>query len=98
MEDPKITLDNNLAHLFRHASEITKETKGGYLNGLVSIPKVSKPQLLRVSLVPAITDPELNPLHLHPLLLHVNIRGNKKERQLQMKVYIAFLSPSFFES
>ena len=86
MEDPEIELVNHYSHLFRHASEITKETKGGYLGGFIRFPKVSTPQFLRISLAPAQPDATANPLNLHPLLLHMNIRENKRQRQQEIKV------------
>ena len=71
-------------HLFRHASEITKETKGGYLKGQIIIPNSSKPCYLRLSLVPSEPDLQNNPFHLHPNLLHLNLRQNKKNRNLKV--------------
>jgi len=80
-----IELDNESeTHLFRHASEITKETKGGYLKGQIIIPNSSKPCYLRLSLVPSEPDLQNNPFHLHPNLLHLNLRQNKKNRNLKM--------------
>ena len=71
-------------HLFRHASEITRETKGGYLKGKIIVPKTSKPCYLRLSLVPAEPDLQSNAFHLHPNLLHINLRQNKKNRNLEV--------------
>lgn len=71
-------------HLFRHASEITRETKGGYLKGKIIVPKSTKPFYLRLSLVPAEPDLQHNSFHLHPNLLHINLRQNKKNRNLEM--------------
>ena len=71
-------------HLFRHASEITRETKGGYLKGKIIVPKTAKPCYLRLSLVPAEQDLRSNEFHLHPNLLHINLRQNKKNRNLQV--------------
>jgi hypothetical protein len=71
-------------HLFRHASEITKETKGGYLNGRILIPESNKPCYLRISLAPAEPDQVNNEFNLHPNLLHINMRQNKKNRNLQV--------------
>ena len=80
-----IELDNESeTHLFRHASEITKETKGGYLKGQIIIPNSSKPCYLRLSLVPSEPDLQNNPFHLHPNLLHLNLRQNKKNRNLKV--------------
>ena len=43
-----------MSHLFRHASEITRETKGGYLEGRIVIPNnVTFPVYLRLSLIPS---------------------------------------------
>ena len=79
------------SHLFRHASEITKETKGGYLQGKIYLPKrISEGKnassnkcnyFLRLSLGPAQVDPESNPFHIHPLLLYLNTRQNRRKRQ-----------------
>lgn len=78
-----IDLDNDSeTHLFRHASEITRETKGGYLKGKISIPMTDKPCYLRLSLVPAERD-GFNDKDLHPNMLHINLRQNKKTRQIQ---------------
>ncbi len=74
-------------HLFRHASEITKETKGGYLKGQIIIPNSSKPCYLRLSLVPSEPDLQNNPFHLHPNLLHLNLRQNKKNRNLKVSIF-----------
>jgi hypothetical protein len=71
-------------HLFRHASEITRETKGGYLKGKIIVPKTTKPCYLRLSLVPAEPDIHSNEFHLHPNMLHINLRQNKKNRNLEM--------------
>ena len=71
-------------HLFRHASEITRETKGGYLKGKIIVPKSTKPCYLRLSLVPAEPDLQTNAFHLHPDLLHINLRQNKKNRNLEV--------------
>ena len=73
-------------HLFRHASEITRETKGGYLKGKIIIPKSTKPCYLRLSLVPAEPDIQTNAFHLHPNLLHINLRQNKKNRNLEVTI------------
>ena len=79
-----IDLDNDSeTHLFRHASEITRETKGGYLKGKISIPMTDKPCYLRLSLVPAERD-GFNDKDLHPNMLHINLRQNKKTRQIQV--------------
>ena len=73
-------------HLFRHASEITRETKGGYLKGKIIVPKSPKPFYLRLSLVPAEPDLQSNAFHLHPNLLHINLRQNKKNRNLEVSI------------
>ena len=79
-----IDLDNESeTHLFRHASEITRETKGGYLKGKISIPMTDKPCYVRLSLVPAERDVN-NEFDLHPNLLHINLRQNKKTRRLEV--------------
>ena len=50
-----------MSHLFRHASEITRETKGGYLEGKIMIPNnVTFPVYMRLSLIPA--DPRFRSL------------------------------------
>ena len=80
-----IDLDNDSeTHLFRHASEITRETKGGYLKGKISIPMTDQPCYLRLSLVPAERD-AYNETDLHPNMLHINLRQNKKTRTIQVK-------------
>lgn len=71
-------------HLFRHASEISKETKGGYLKGKIIVPKSAKPFYLRLSLVPAEPDSNQNEYHMHPNLLHINLRQSKKNRNLEL--------------
>ena len=81
------------SHLFRHASEITKETKGGYLQGKIYLPRRatesktdpghSRNYFLRLSLVPAQIDPDNNPCNIHPLLLYLNTRQNRRKRQSQ---------------
>ena len=77
-------LGESETHLFRHASEITRETKGGYLKGKIIVPKSTKPCYLRLSLVPAEPDLQTNAFHLHPNLLHINLRQNKKNRNLEV--------------
>ena len=78
-----IDLDNDSeTHLFRHASEITRETKGGYLKGKISIPMTDKPCYLRLSLVPAERD-GFNDKDLHPNMLHINLRQNKKTSKIK---------------
>ncbi len=76
--------ENGESHLFRHASEITRETKGGYLQGQIIVPRAgpSVARFIRISLTPAEIEPDSNPLHIHPNLLHVNMRQNKKARNL----------------
>ena len=87
-----IELDNESeTHLFRHASEITKETKGGYLKGQIIIPNSSKPCYLRLSLVPSEPDLQNNPFHLHPNLLHLNLRQNKKNRNLKVSNFWQYI-------
>ena len=82
-----IDLDNDSeTHLFRHASEITRETKGGYLKGKISIPMTDKPCYLRLSLVPAERDSGFNNKDLNPNMLHINLRQNKKTRQIQVNI------------
>ena len=50
-----------MSHLFRHASEITRETKGGYLEGKIMIPNnVTFPVYMRLSLIPS--DPRFRSL------------------------------------
>ena len=78
-------LGESETHLFRHASEITRETKGGYLKGKIIVPKSTKPCYLRLSLVPAEPDLQTNAFHLHPNLLHINLRQNKKNRNLEVR-------------
>ena len=75
------------------------ETKGGYLQGKIYLPR-EKPQdgdgtasrkcsnyFLRVSLGPANIEPELNPFHIHPLLLYLNTRQNRRKRQSKVNNY-----------
>ena len=51
-----------MSHLFRHASEITRETKGGYLEGKIMIPNnVTFPVYMRLSLIPS--DPRFRSLY-----------------------------------
>ena len=69
------------------------ETKGGYLQGKITLPKLTiddptetninnkRNYFLRISLGPADIDPASNPLHIHPLLLYLNTRQNRKKRQ-----------------
>ncbi len=74
-----------MSHLFRHASEITRETKGGYLEGKIVIPEsLNFPVYLRLSLIPSDAVCEENPLLLHPNLLHINMKLNKKNRKLNV--------------
>jgi hypothetical protein len=47
-----------------------------------------------LSLVPPSKDPDGNPLYLHPNLLHVNMKTNKKNRKL--KVVLAFQTEGLF--
>eukprot|EP00095_Tigriopus_kingsejongensis_P011831 maker-scaffold412_size179788-snap-gene-0.19 protein:Tk11831 transcript:maker-scaffold412_size179788-snap-gene-0.19-mRNA-1 annotation:"reverse transcriptase-like protein" len=75
--------ESSRSHLFRHASEITRETKGGYLQGRLYIPEVNRPAYMRLSLVPAEICTEHNPFHLHPNLLHINMKTNKKKRNIR---------------
>ncbi|TRY80748.1 hypothetical protein TCAL_09939 [Tigriopus californicus] len=76
--------ESSRSHLFRHASEITRETKGGYLQGRLYIPETNRPAYMRLSLVPADVAVDMNPFHLHPNLLHINMRTNKKKRNIQV--------------
>jgi hypothetical protein len=72
---------------FRHASEITRETKGGYLEGNIVIPaSVKFPVYLRLSLIPSDVEVKENPLFLHPNLLHINMKLNKKNRKLNVSI------------
>ena len=67
------------------------ETKGGYLQGKITLPKLTidnpkhgnnkRNYFLRISLGPADIDPASNPLHIYPLLLYLNTRQNRKNRQ-----------------
>lgn len=76
-----IELDSDSeTHLFRHASEITKETKGGYFKGKIIVPKSLRPCYLRLSVVPAEPDYVANEDHIQPNLLHINLRPNRKTR------------------
>ena len=86
------------SHLFRHASEITKETKGGYLKGQIIIPSSSKPCYLRLSLVPSEPDLQNNPFHLHPNLLHLNLRQNKKSRNLKVSNFRYFCNLQYIHT
>ena len=71
------------------------ETKGGYLQGKITLPKLAidnpndsnnkRNYFLRISLGPANIDPASNPLHIHPLLLYMNTRQNRKNRQSKVK-------------
>jgi len=77
----------NLNAKFRHASEITRETKGGYLEGNIVIPaSVKFPVYLRLSLIPSDVEVKENPLFLHPNLLHINMKLNKKNRKLNVSI------------
>lgn len=74
-----------MSHLFRHASEITRETKGGYLEGKIRFPATQNfPVYLRLSLIPTNIDAKENPLFIHPNLLHINMKLNKKNRKLNV--------------
>ncbi len=73
------------SHLFRHVSEIAVESKGGYLQGSIRLPTTPRPLFLRLSLVPANIDAERNLFHLHPNLLHINTRINKRLRKPQVR-------------
>ena len=89
LDDFDIRINEGMSsHLFRHASEITKETKGGYLQGQINLPKAlsGKAFYLRLALVPADIDPDGNPFHLHPNLLHVNMRTDKRARAKTLQV------------
>lgn len=115
------------SHLFRHASEITKETKGGYLvsfliiyltlqilvknihklkiwaflfykietnfqEGRIEIgPDVKFPIYARICLLPSTPFEKSNPFILHPNLLHVNMKLNKRKRKLEVKSNSFFL-------
>jgi hypothetical protein len=77
--------DSSCSHLFRHASEITRETKGGYLLGRIALPEVltrGGSAYLRICLAPSEVDEDNNAFHLHPNLLHINMRTNKKARKV----------------
>ena len=89
-------LGESETHLFRHASEITRETKGGYLKGKIIVPKSTKPCYLRLSLVPAEPDVQTNAFHLHPNLLHINLRQNKKNRNLEVSSLLNSNKLEFF--
>jgi hypothetical protein len=81
----KLVEKSCMSHLFRHASEITRETKGGYLEGKIVIPEsLNFPVYLRLSLIPSDAVCEENPLLLHPNLLHINMKLNKKNRKLNV--------------
>ena len=87
---PRVELDESaLSHLFRHASEITRETKGGYLHGKIELPEVyrrpGQAVYLRISLAPAAIDFNNNPLNLHPNLMHINMKTNKRARKLVVR-------------
>ena len=67
------------------------ETKGGYLQGKLYLPRhlsenknetsTKRNYFLRLSLGPATPDPESNAFHIHPLLLYLNTRQNRRNRQ-----------------
>ena len=48
------------------------------------IPVSTRPQYLRMALIPEDSDAKLNFLNLHPNLLHVNLKRNKKNRTLKV--------------
>ena len=77
--------ESSCSHLFRHASEITRETKGGYLMGRIKVPEFlakGGSGYIRLCLAPSEVDEENNAFHLHPNLLHINMRTNKKTRKV----------------
>ena len=77
--------ESSCSHLFRHASEITRETKGGYLMGRIRVPEHlarGGSGYVRLCLAPSEVDEENNAFHLHPNLLHINMRTNKKTRKV----------------
>ena len=48
------------------------------------IPVSNRPQYLRMALIPEDSDHILNGFNLHPNLLHVNLKQNKKNRSLKV--------------
>ena len=76
------------------------ETKGGYLQGKIILPKLigndpkdgnnKQNYFLRISLGPADIDPASNPLHIHPLLLYLNTRQNRKKRQSKVYLFVIY--------
>ena len=83
--------------LYRIRFDYFTETKGGYLQGKIYLPREKLQDgdgpssrkcsnyFLRVSLGPANIEPELNPFHIHPLLLYLNTRQNRRKRQSKVK-------------
>jgi hypothetical protein len=51
---------------------------------IVIPPKVKFPVYLRLSLIPSDMDLPENPFFLHPNLLHINMKLNKKNRKLNV--------------
>ena len=86
---------NTKQSIYVHIILVLAETKGGYLVGNIVIPNqlfqpvdhgsptdtATKDFLLRISLVPAYLEPDANPFNIHPLLLYMNSRQNRKNRQ-----------------
>ncbi len=66
-----------------------RETKGGYLHGRIFIPEVFRNEplgfYLRLSLAPAAVDFNNNPFNLHPNLMHINMKTNKRARKLVVR-------------
>jgi len=49
-----------------------------------------------MSLIPAACDGDNNPFHLHPNLLHINMRTNKKIRKLEVSCIFVMYARFFF--
>ena len=91
---------NHLPFLHHLRFNYFTETKGGYLQGKIYLPREKLQDgdgpnsrkcsnyFLRVSLGPANIEPELNPFHIHPLLLYLNTRQNRRKRQSKVKIII----------
>jgi hypothetical protein len=70
-------------------SDITREARGGILRGRLLLPSAPSPLFVRLSLVPAAVSSNNSPLHfLHPNLLHINMRTNRKIRKLQVRIHV----------
>ena len=87
-------------YLYHLRFDYFAETKGGYLQGKIYLPREKlqggdgpssrkcSNYFLRVSLGPANIEPELNPFHIHPLLLYLNTRQNRRKRQSKVNLLL----------